>query len=116
MSRAERKLLCQPRNGCRRRLGVGHLQKRGDPTFGAGPGGVRKVFLVRQTGLTKVNLIVNHTRQQMQSSRIDDLVDGQLLRRVDIGDLMPFNNDVRTCDFGRQHTLAFLMSVFMPSI
>ena len=62
----------------RRRIRVGHFQKRRDAALGTGARGRRQIFFVRQTGFTKMHLIVNDTRQQVLAAGVDHLVDVEL--------------------------------------
>ncbi len=52
-----------------------------------------QVFLVRQTGLAKMNLVVNNPRQQMKSRGVNDLIHWDLRCWVEIGDARSIDED-----------------------
>ena len=61
-----------------------------------------------------MDLVVDHTRNQMQPGRVDDFVSGRLNRSVDSSDFLIFDQDMETDSMPVGNTTeAFLMSVFM---
>ena len=53
---------------------VGHLHKCGHAAFRGGHGSGAKVLLVRQTRLTKMNLIVDQAGEDVFAGGIDDVI------------------------------------------
>ena len=58
----------------RLRDGVGHLQERGHAPGRARPAPRAQVFLVRESGIAEVDLVVDHPGQQVKSRRVHHLV------------------------------------------
>ena len=46
-----------------------------------------QILFVCQTWLPEMNLIVNHSRQQIQTGGVDHFIDNKLWSRVQIGNL-----------------------------
>jgi hypothetical protein len=65
---------------------IGHFQKRRHAAGCASARGMCKVFLMGQTGFSKVHLIIDHSRQKMETAGIDDLIGGGRGGEVDSGD------------------------------
>ena len=59
--------------------------------FRTGSRRVLEVFLVRQSRLAEMHLVVDHTGQQIQSGRIDRNIRRDLARRIDVGDPGPLD-------------------------
>ena len=84
----QRQLCIEPRliDGGRHR--VGHLEKRGHAPLGASSRGASQVFFMRESRLAKVNLIIDHARQEMQAGGIDRFIGCDLNGRVNLGDFV----------------------------
>ena len=65
--------------------GVGHLHECRHAPFCGRHGSGAKVLLVRETGLTKMNLIVNQPREDVHARCIDDVIRVDRGRRIKIG-------------------------------
>ena len=71
--------------------GVGHLDKGGDSTGDGCLTFACQVCLVRQSGITKVYLSVDHSRKQVLAATIHDLVLVLSRDGTDFLDAFPFN-------------------------
>jgi hypothetical protein len=80
--------------GDRERVGVRHLEHRGDAAHhGAARAGL-EVLLVRQPGLAEMHLRVHHAGQDMEALAVDRLAGGSLSQPADRGDAAIGNADV----------------------
>ena len=80
--------------GDRKRIGVRHLEHRGDAAHhGAARAGL-EIFLLRQPRLAEMNLRVHHAGQDMQALAVDRLGGGGLPEPADRGDPAIGNADV----------------------
>jgi len=90
------------RLGHRQRIGVGHLEHRGDAAHhGAARTGFQILFM-RQTGLAEMNLRVHHAGQDVQALAVDDFGGRALRQRTDRGDAAIEDADIA-------HALAVLI-------
>ena len=64
-----------------------------------------------QTGFAKVNLVVDHTRQQMQAGAVDGPIDRDVITTIDIHDGGIFDQHVAAAHVVGQTTWADLNSV-----
>ena len=75
-----------------------------------------QIFLVRQAGLAKVDLIVDDAGQQMQAGGVDRFIDARLRGRVDIGDARTFDDHGNRLDSRGKDHRAFLISNRMEAV
>ena len=78
-------LFVDQRLRCRGRRRVWHFQKSRHSALGAGAASSFQIFFVSQSGLAKVNLIVNDARQQIEPCCVNCFVYRELTRRGNIG-------------------------------
>ena len=69
-----------------RRLGVRHLEHRGDPAQHRRPAAGCQVLLVLEAGLAEMHLGVDHAGQNMEAGGVDGLAGEALADRADLGD------------------------------
>ena len=64
-----------------------------------------QVFLMRETRVAEVDLIVDDSRKKMQSRRINRLVGGRPGGRIDCGDLCSVDQHIDRINAGRENTV-----------
>jgi len=84
--RRQSQLLGQPIARGRRWVRVQHFQERGHAPFGTSTRRSVEIFLVCQSRFAEMNLIINHTRQQVQAIGANQLVDRRRGGRIQIED------------------------------
>ena len=99
-------LVAQSRGGGGRRLGVGHLEDRGDAAQDGGPRSGLQVFLPRRAGLAEVDLGVDHAGQDGQAGGGEDLAGGGLGEIADGRDLAAPDPDIGQAAAGMVDHLA----------
>jgi hypothetical protein len=82
LARGQSELFVQPLYRGRCRHGVGHFQEGRHAPLGAGPRGRVQVFLVRESRLAEVDLVVDHAGDQVQAAGRDNLIGRRVHRRV----------------------------------
>ena len=78
----------------RQRIGVGHLEHRGDATHYGAPRTGFEIFLVRQSGFAEMHLGVHDARQDVQPPAVDHFGRRSLRQRTDRGDATGGNADI----------------------
>ena len=80
------------------RVGVGHLEDRGDTAQHSGARACLQVFLVFQAGLAEMHLAVDHARQDVERATVDDFPGGCLEQVADRRDAALADADVAQTD------------------
>jgi hypothetical protein len=96
-------LLLESLGGHRAGTGVGHVKERRHPPLGTGTRGMAKIFFVRQARFAEMDLIVNHSGQQIEPRGIDHFVHSHLRCRIDVGDPSTVDQDRHLGASGGKH-------------
>ena len=92
---SQRQLLLQALTGHRVGQRIGHLEERRDTPFRTGPRCVPQILFVSEPRFAEMHLIVNDTRQQVQSGRVDRILGRDLAGRIDVRNPVSLDQDRR---------------------